>query len=73
MWNGSVFQLKYFHSQKRKGVHCIRWRWVLDVLCFSIFAQSGENYRIDDLGKGLYRIKAIKGTLSTVYHRNQSI
>jgi para-nitrobenzyl esterase len=30
-------------------------------------AQSAENYRVDVLGKGLWRIQAIKGTLSTAY------
>jgi hydroxyacylglutathione hydrolase len=37
------------------------------VLCFSCFGQSQENYRIDELGKGFWRIQAIQGTLSTVY------
>jgi para-nitrobenzyl esterase len=32
-----------------------------------LFAKSAENYRIDVLGKGLWRIQAIKGTLSTAY------
>jgi hydroxyacylglutathione hydrolase len=30
-------------------------------------AQAAENYRVDVLGKGLWRIQAIKGTLSTAY------
>jgi hydroxyacylglutathione hydrolase len=30
-------------------------------------AFSSENYRIDDLGNGIWRIQAIQGTLSTVY------
>jgi glyoxylase-like metal-dependent hydrolase (beta-lactamase superfamily II) len=30
-------------------------------------AQTSENYRVDNLGKGLWRIQAIKGTLSTAY------
>ncbi len=29
--------------------------------------QAAENYRVDGLGKGLWRIQAIKGTLSTAY------
>jgi hydroxyacylglutathione hydrolase len=32
-----------------------------------VFAQTSENYRADKLGKGLWRIQAIKGTLSTAY------
>jgi len=32
-----------------------------------LFAASAENYRIDTLGKGFWRIQAIKGTLSTAY------
>jgi len=40
---------------------------ILTVLCFSLHAQSAENYRIDELGKGFWRIQAIKGTLSTAY------
>jgi hydroxyacylglutathione hydrolase len=39
----------------------------LTVFCLVIKGQSDENYRIDELGKGLWRIQAIKGTLSTVY------
>jgi len=31
------------------------------------FAFAAENYRIDDLGNGIWRIQAIQGTLSTVY------
>lgn len=30
-------------------------------------AQTTSNYRVDELGKGLWRIQAIKGTLSTAY------
>ena len=33
----------------------------------SVSAQTFENYRVDELGKGLWRIQAIKGTLSTAY------
>lgn len=40
---------------------------VLAVLSFALFAQAGENYRTDQLGKGLWRIQAIKGTFSTAY------
>jgi carboxylesterase type B/glyoxylase-like metal-dependent hydrolase (beta-lactamase superfamily II) len=32
-----------------------------------LFAKSAENFRIDALGEGLWRIQAIKGTLSTAY------
>ncbi|HPK71088.1 MAG TPA: carboxylesterase family protein [Vicinamibacterales bacterium] len=32
-----------------------------------LFAASAENYRIDVLGRGLWRIQAITGTLSTAY------
>ena len=32
-----------------------------------LFAKSTENFRIDALGEGLWRIQAIKGTLSTAY------
>ncbi len=32
-----------------------------------LFAKSAENFRIDTLGEGLWRIQAIKGTLSTAY------
>lgn len=32
-----------------------------------ISAQTSENYRVDELGKGLWRIQAIKGTMSTAY------
>jgi glyoxylase-like metal-dependent hydrolase (beta-lactamase superfamily II) len=34
-------------------------------ICLS--AQTSENYRVDVLGKGMWRIQAIKGTLSTAY------
>lgn len=45
---------------------------LLSILLFAllisrIFAQLSENYRVDVLGKGLWRIQAIKGTLSTAY------
>jgi glyoxylase-like metal-dependent hydrolase (beta-lactamase superfamily II) len=30
-------------------------------------AQSTDNYRVDELGKGFWRIQAIQGTLSTAY------
>jgi hydroxyacylglutathione hydrolase len=33
----------------------------------ALFAQPAENYRVDPLGKGLWRIQAISGTLSTAY------
>lgn len=33
--------------------------------CF--YAQTEGNYRVDELGKGFWRIQAVKGTLSTVY------
>ena len=32
-----------------------------------VTAQTYENYRVDELGKGLWRIQAINGTLSTAY------
>jgi hydroxyacylglutathione hydrolase len=37
------------------------------LLISSISAQISENYRVDVLGIGLWRIQAIKGTLSTAY------
>ena len=37
------------------------------VLPAFLFAQSAENYRVDVLGKGLWRIQAVQGTLSTAY------
>jgi hydroxyacylglutathione hydrolase len=40
---------------------------LLTVVCLSLGAQSGQNYRVDTLGKGFWRIQAIKGTLSTAY------
>jgi hydroxyacylglutathione hydrolase len=40
---------------------------ILMVLCSSLFAQLQENYRIDELGNGFWRVQAIQGTLSTVY------
>jgi hydroxyacylglutathione hydrolase len=33
----------------------------------ALMAQPAENYRVDPLGKGLWRIQAIAGTLSTAY------
>jgi glyoxylase-like metal-dependent hydrolase (beta-lactamase superfamily II) len=39
----------------------------LTVLFACVAAQTSENYRVDELGKGLWRIQAIKGTLSTAY------
>jgi hydroxyacylglutathione hydrolase len=36
-------------------------------LGLTLNAQSPENYRVDELGKGFWRIQAINGTLSTVY------
>jgi hydroxyacylglutathione hydrolase len=36
-------------------------------LLATLFAQTFENYRVDNLGKDLWRIQAIKGTLSTAY------
>ena len=33
----------------------------------ALVAQPGENYRVDPLGKGLWRIQAIAGTPSTAY------
>jgi hydroxyacylglutathione hydrolase len=33
----------------------------------SVGGQSDDNYRVDPLGKGLWRIQAVKGTLSTAY------
>lgn len=36
-------------------------------LCASVLAQTGDNYRLDPIGKGLWRIQAIKGTPSTAY------
>jgi hydroxyacylglutathione hydrolase len=35
--------------------------------CAAVGAQPAENYRVDPLGKGLWRIQAITGTLSTAY------
>lgn len=37
------------------------------LLIAGLTAQVSENYRVDVLGKGLWRIQAIKGTLSTAY------
>src|SRR5512140_3755328 len=39
----------------------------LSGLFAGISAQTSENYRVDNLGKGLWRIQAVKGTLSTAY------
>jgi glyoxylase-like metal-dependent hydrolase (beta-lactamase superfamily II) len=33
----------------------------------ALSAQPAENYRVDPIGKGLWRIQAIAGTLSTAY------
>lgn len=35
--------------------------------CSPLLGQPAENYRVDGLGKGLWRIQAIKGTASTAY------
>jgi hydroxyacylglutathione hydrolase len=40
---------------------------LLLLACFSLIAQPDPNYRVDTLGKGFWRIQAIKGTLSTAY------
>ena len=37
------------------------------ILCSVLSAQTSENYRVDPLGKGLWRIQAVQGTLSTAY------
>jgi len=39
----------------------------LTLLINSVSAQVSENYRVDDLKNGIWRIQAIKGTLSTAY------
>ena len=41
--------------------------FVLTILGSSGYAQLQENYRVDLLGTGFWRIQAIQGTLSTVY------
>ena len=40
---------------------------VLLAWCSPFFSQVQENYRVDELGPGLWRIQAIQGTLSTAY------
>jgi glyoxylase-like metal-dependent hydrolase (beta-lactamase superfamily II) len=39
----------------------------MPALFLACYAFSGDNFRVDDLGKGIWRIQAIQGTLSTVY------
>ena len=40
---------------------------MLPVVYFACSALNAENYRVDELGNGIWRIQAIQGTLSTVY------